>query len=239
MNNAVFVIFSPNLLGLEFKQTKIIFNKPIYVGMCVLDLAELQMYSFHYDYMKKQGFKTCNLLYTDTDSLIYEIDCEDIYTDLIKRDCRTVFDTYGYKIDNPFSIPRVNNRVISLIKDELNGMILHKFIGIGSKMYALLIYNEDGSPEEKKVAKGVSRSVIKNRISFNAYYLCLFEDKSLICEQRLIRNRLHNVYTVKEHKVALRRGDDKRWTDSNQIDTLPWGYRNIPPHLTIQQSRIL
>ena len=64
------------------KRTKLFYNKPIYLGMCILDLSKTLMYEFHYNYIKKKYGDRSKLLFTDTDSLAYELKTEDFYTDI-------------------------------------------------------------------------------------------------------------------------------------------------------------
>lgn len=75
-------------------------NKPIYVGMCILDIAKVVLYEFHYDFAKKQFGSDCKLMYTDTDSLIYEIKHPDLYEVIRSKIDR--FDTSDYPPDNPY-----------------------------------------------------------------------------------------------------------------------------------------
>ena len=53
-------------------------NKPIYIGFCILELSKLLMYQYHYDYVLKT-FNDVKLLFTDTDSLVYEIRGGNVY----------------------------------------------------------------------------------------------------------------------------------------------------------------
>jgi hypothetical protein len=67
------VIFSENLVATHMKKTRVLYNKPIYLGMSILELSKTLMYKFHYDYMKPKYGDRIKLLMTDTDSLVYEI----------------------------------------------------------------------------------------------------------------------------------------------------------------------
>ena len=88
-------IFSEDLVAIHMKKTKLDFDKPVYLGMCILDLSKTLMYDFHYNYIKKKYGDKAKLLLTDTDSLMYEIQTEDFYND-ISGDLKDRFDTSGY-----------------------------------------------------------------------------------------------------------------------------------------------
>lgn len=77
-----FRIFSEDLAAVNMKKTKLYLNRPIYVGFCILDLSKVLMYDFHYKHMKPRYGTQCKLLFTDTDSLCYEVRTEDIYQDM-------------------------------------------------------------------------------------------------------------------------------------------------------------
>ena len=91
------------------KKTKVYYNKPIYLGMCILDLSKTLMYDFHYNYIKKKYGEGANLLFTDTDSLEYEIDTEDFYKD-INPDVERIFDTSNYPADHESGIKVGTNK---------------------------------------------------------------------------------------------------------------------------------
>jgi len=82
------------------KKTKIFYNKPVYLGMCILDLSKTLMYEFHCDYIKQKYGDKAKLLFTDTDSLAYKIQTEDFYKD-INLDVERWFDTSDMPSDHP------------------------------------------------------------------------------------------------------------------------------------------
>ena len=85
-------IFSENLIAVHMHKKKVKLDKPIYLGMSILDLSKTLMYDFHYNYIKPKYGENSMLLFTDTDSLMYEIRTEDFYKD-ISADVKKMFDT--------------------------------------------------------------------------------------------------------------------------------------------------
>ena len=66
-------IFDNNLVAIRKSKLALKLNKPAYIGMCVLELSKMLMYEFHYDYIKNKYDNKSKLLFTDTESLMYEI----------------------------------------------------------------------------------------------------------------------------------------------------------------------
>ena len=87
-------IFNKNLVAVHKIKETLKLNRPVYVGMCILDLSKTLMYYFHYNYIKKEYESRAKLLFTDTDSLTHEIEMEDVYKDLWKR--KELFDNGNY-----------------------------------------------------------------------------------------------------------------------------------------------
>lgn len=222
-NFKICTIFSKDFVAIELGLLEIKIDKPIYVGLCVLDLSKILLYEFHYDYILPiYKENNCKLLYTDTDSLIYELRHYDIYK-IMKRDAVDRFDTSDYPKNNEFGIPICNNKVVGKMKDEFKSKRAKIFVGLRSKMYCLEV---QGGNTIKKV-KGIKSNVVKNTITFNHFQSCLFDKKPIYREQRKIISHFHNVYTEKETKLALSSCDDKRYILNDCHDTLPYGHYKI------------
>ena len=111
------------------------------------------MYEFYYKYIKRKH--DAKLLFTDTDSLVYEIKADDIYEGFYGN--KNLFDFSDYPRDSKFFDP-ANKKVIGKMKDEFKGKIISEFVGLKSKIYSLV----DVDGEENKKAKGVNKNVAKN-----------------------------------------------------------------------------
>ena len=90
--------FSENLLAIEMKKTKVKMNKPICLGLSILEISKILMYKLWYDYMKPKYGDNLKLCYMDTDSFIMHIKTEDFYKD-IADDVEKRFDTSNYEVD--------------------------------------------------------------------------------------------------------------------------------------------
>ena len=112
-------IFSDHLIAVHMHKTRLKLDKPIYLGMSILDLSKTLMYEFHYNYIKKKFGKNAELLYTDTDSLKYLIKTKDFYKD-ISDDIVEWFDTSNYPKEHPIFYAK-NKKVIGKMKDEHGG----------------------------------------------------------------------------------------------------------------------
>ena len=206
-------------------KTKLIFNKPVYVGMCILDVSKTLMYNFHYNYIKPKYNDKALLLMTDTDSLCYEIETEDFYKD-IAGDVESKFDTSAYPKDHPSGIKTgVNKKVIGMMKDECSGKIMEGFVGLRAKLYATKM--NDGV--ESKKCKGINKVVTKNDIAFKNYKDVLFNQTVQMRKMNVIRSYKHEIYTETVNKTALSGDDDKRIVCSDRIRTMAYGYYRAEP----------
>ena len=177
------------------------------------------MYDFHYNYIKCKYGQKAKLLFTDTDSLAYEIETEDFFKD-ISPDVEEFFDTSNFP--DHLGIPKVNNKVIGMFKDEAGGEIIQEFVGLRSKLYA---YKLNG--EEEKKCKRIKKNVVKRSISFEDYKRCLFSSEEQMRRMNVIRSRFHEMYTEEVSKTALSSNDDKRFILPDGIHTLTYRHWRI------------
>ena len=216
-------IFNENLISVHMKKTSLTMNKPVYLGMCILELSKTIMFDFHYKYIKPKYGNKAKLLFTDTDSFLYEIETEDFYKD-ISGDVRDRFDTSEYPENHPSGIPTgVNKKVLGMFKDEAAGKIIKEFVGLRSKLYS---YKMDEGKENKK-CKGVKKQVVEESITHEDYKTCLLTGKETLRKQNILRSYDHEVYTEEVNKIALSAEDDKRYILSDGMDTLAWGHYKI------------
>ena len=198
------------------KKTEVYFNKPIYVGQAILDLSKTLMFDFHYNYIKNKYGDKAELLFTDTDSLRYLIQTQDVYKDFSK-DVRKKFDTSDYPENHPSGIKTgVNKKVIGKFKDEAAGKQITHFVGLRPKLYT---YKIEGQGEKQRT-KGVTKCVMKKSLSFEDYKKCLFTEETVLKEMNILRSQNHEIFSMKVNKVALSANDDKRLICPNKIDTL-------------------
>lgn len=217
-----FTIFDEDLVAIELKRTNILMNKPIAIGLAILDISKVVMYDFHYNFMKPRYGDNVTLTYTDTDSFIYQVKSECFYTDMKQHIGK--YDTSDYPLNNAYDMPRVNKKIPGLFKDELNGEVVTAFVGLRSKMYCV----QSGGIDKMKKAKGVKKYVLKQEIKFEHYLECLLNSTTIVKSQNTFRTKLHKMFTIKQSKIALSPFDDKRYIHDNKIDTFAWGHYKIP-----------
>ena len=122
--------FSENLTTIEMKNAKVKINKPIYLGMSILDISKTFMYEFWYDYIKPKYQDKAQLCCMDTDSFVFNIKTEDSYKD-IGNDAEKWFDTSNYDEDEKRPLPiGKNKKDIALFKDELGGKIMKELVAL-------------------------------------------------------------------------------------------------------------
>ena len=210
---------SENLSIIEMRRTKVKMNKPIYLGLSILEISKLLMYEFWYDYMKPKYNDNVKLCYMDTDSFIMNIKTEDFYKD-VANDVEKRFDTSNYEWDRPLPTGK-NKEVIGLMKDELGGRIITELVALRPKSYS---YLTDDCKKDKK-ANGTKKCVIKRMIKFNDYKNCLLNGEVVLKPQQRFKSKGHDVYTENINKIVLSSNYDKRLIAPDKITSYPYGYK--------------
>jgi hypothetical protein len=217
-----FTIFNEDLVGVHQNKRSVRLCKPISIGQCILDDSKVVMYDFHYNFMLKHVKKeNLNLLFTDTDSLCYEIKHTDIYE--VMKNNIDEFDTANYPKNHPLYSSK-NNKVIAKMKDETSGTPITQFVGLRSKVYS---YKVDGDEENHNKLKGLKKYITED-IKFDMYKNTLFNRQDEAFKQNGIRSYAHTLYSESTIKTGLSYADDKIFICDDNINCYSFGHRNIP-----------
>ena len=213
-------IFNENLVAVHKIKERLTLNKPAYLGMCILDISKTLMYNYHYNYIKAKYGDKAKLLFTDTDSLMYEIETKDVYKDFWKDKDR--FDNSHYPESSPF-FDKTNKKVIGKFKDEAAGIPIIEFVGLRSKMYSYIKDDYKGV----KTAKGIKKNIIKNNITHDNYKSTLLNNDQMYHKMKTIRSENHELSSYEINKVSLSSFDDKRNLHKDGKTSYAYGYKNI------------
>ena len=224
------------LVVAERARKNLVLNKPIYVGVAVLDLSKLHMWRFWYDELRPM-FPDAKLCYTDTDSLVYSVESP-TEPDFHGR-AGSSFDTSDYPKDHPM-FSNDHKKVLGKFKDEAKGVAIAEFVGLRPKLYALRLdegeHASRGDDELKlvtKKSKGTKKSVVASEIKFANYLETLETRQPMRHSQVNFRTDCHRIYTTRTTKTSLSAFDGKRYLLSDGVTSLAYGhYRTAPPKLS-------
>ena len=192
-------------------------NKPVYLGLSVLEISKTLIYEFWYGYIKPKYQDNAKLCYMDTDSVVINIKTEDIHENIADH-VKKRFDTSNYEVNRLLPTGK-NKKVIGLMKDKLGGKIMTEFTALRPKTYSYLM--DDGNSDKK--AKGTRKCVIKRILRFNDYKDCLLKNEIKLKLQKRFKSEAHNVYTEKINKTALSSNDDKSLQTFDRITLYTYG----------------
>ena len=207
-------IIDKNFVALHFSKKVLTLNKPIYIGFCILVLSKLLMYQFHYDYVLKT-FNDAKPLFTDTDSLGYDIVDSNVYEQCFKD--KKLFDFSRYPKDSIY-FDNSNKKVLGKMKDEFNDAKIDEFVVLKSKMYSLLASDD----KEVNNAKGVNL-----KLKHKEYFDVLFGKKIIRHKMKRILSEKHSIGSYLLNKISLSCYDDKRFILDSGINTLAYGHKDI------------
>ena len=207
-------ILDKNLVAVHKIKPVLLLNKPIYVGFSILELSKMIMYDWHYNYFVKKF--NCSLLFTDTDSLVYEIKGVDSVYDEVFRD-KKLFDFSGYDKRSRY-YDHVNKKVIGKMKDEMSGKIIAEFVGLRPKTYSIVTVDD----ETLVRAKGVDRELMHSEFKDVLF------DKKVVrhCMKRILAKG-NKIGTYNICKLSLSCFDDKRYVLDDGVNSLAYGHVGI------------
>ncbi len=116
---------------IETHKTRIVYDKPVYVGCAVLELSKLHMLDFHYNVLQAAFGDKTKLIYSDTDSYVYELESPSIYD---WKKSKEWFDSSGSVRTGLQDFE--NESKLGKFKDELLGQVMTEFIALNPKCYA-------------------------------------------------------------------------------------------------------
>ena len=223
------IIINENLVAVSMKKTSVKMDRPLYIGMSILDISKTHMYDFHYNKMVPFfGRDKIGICYMDTDAFIYWILTQDMYEDLRTFLHKNEFDFSDYPKNHP-NYNDCNKKVLGKFKDELNGDLLQEVVSLMSKLYAYKSIEGDMQTKTVKKAKGIKTLYLKKKLQFDHYKECLFRNTVHTATFNTIRSFNHQLYSITESKKALSCNDDKRHILPDQINTLPFGHYSLKP----------
>ena len=205
-----------NVAILRVKKLAVKLNKPLYLGITVLDEAKRILYNWNYNVaIPKWGADKFKTIATDTDSVYCLIETPNVYKDM--KDQAEEYDMYDYPPDCPVFRPyhdATNHKVPSVMKDENAGSVMHEMVFLKAKMYEYTTYGakgtkNEGKYEDVKKAKGVPKQALKN-YTLDTYKEVLESSKQEYATFKCITSKKHNVHTTEQEKRSLNSCDFKR-----------------------------
>ena len=245
------VIINESLMLVEMSYGSLTLNRPCYTGFTVLELSKHHMYDFFYSYVKvKYPGDKSQLVYTDTDSFLLEIETKDVYVDMVGDHMKWFdFSEYPYNAEvfkrlnlseeEILTMMDLNQKRLGMMKDEHKSLPINRVIALRSKSYALEVEGKvaennivNREYDEKYKNKSVSKKIMQRYCTlddFERYLLAVGEtntkDRKLTIRQNLIKSRKCKLYNTNQQKVALAGFDLKRMICSDNIHTKALGYR--------------
>ena len=119
-------IFDDDLAAIKVQKSCLVLNRLVNVAISILNLSKHLMYDFYYNQLKAQYGESCQLLYMDTDSLLLEIETEDVYKDMAQK--RELY-TSDYPQDHRL-YSSANKKVLGKLKDECAGRLIAEYVGL-------------------------------------------------------------------------------------------------------------
>ena len=216
-----FQILNENVAIIKMLKAHVKLDKPIAIGFTVLEYSKHYMYSLHYKLFKDYYKNNIQLIYTDTDSLIYEIQTDKYYDDL-KNYFAPIMDFSNFDKSHPLFSEK-NKKLIGYLKSEYGEKNMNEFVGLKSKLYSIL-YDEISN---KKTAKGLQKTILNKHINHQLYRDVILDNKLFSSSMNRIQSKEHRLQTIELTKLIFQPFDDKRYILEDGINTVPFGHYSI------------
>ena len=195
----------------------VLLDKPIYMGMYVLDISKTLMFEFYYETIKQRYNDRAKLLFTDTQSLCYFID-----TDILEND--RLEDIHKYEKSNysqAHNLYSEENKNIGKTKDDTYGKQIEEFVSLRPKLYCFRTFDE--KEKKQKELKKYHKEKYKMEESKQA----LFHKNKIYKKMTLIQSKEHNSFTYEVNRIAISSGKDKRHILKVDVSTLALGHGKL------------
>jgi hypothetical protein len=205
--------FVDGLYLIQTHKTATLYDKPVYVGCAILDVSKLRMLDFHYHTIEAKLKGKYDLIYSDTDSLVYHIKSQNLNKWFL--DNEEEFDLSEMEKKHR---SEKNTNVLGKFKSEVGSKIITEFVALSPKSYCYKYCSQ-----EVKKAKGVSLAISEKTMDFADYKRVMDSNQSQTRTIYGIRSFNQQLYTTCEDKIVLTSFYDKLKM-LNSIDCEPFGF---------------
>ena len=214
-------VINENLLMMVSDCERVKLNSPLQIGFFVLERAKYYIYHFFYKVLKPYYGNNVSLIYSDTDSLLLDIKCEDIFSELANGPISEYMDFSNFDVSHPL-FSNKNKGVLGKLKSEIGSKIIEEVVALQPKVYSIKLSDN----EEIKKAKGTKKT-ITNNLSHELYKKI---HMGTLCQHSVtsvqIRSKNCKLQTIREKRRALCKVDTKR-SYKNGEESLGYGHPDI------------
>ena len=202
-----FNIIAEDLVAVELARRTITLNKPIYTGFQILESSKLNVFKFFYDVLRKK-FPDVQLLLTDTDSVLVKFRSNDFV-----RDMKEISDHFDFSKNPPHHplYSKENEGVPGKFKDETLGRQIVSYVGLRTKLYSLLMVDDELEVSRKVAGSGIKRHVLNRVMNHQRYLDCLNGFENGVVRQKTFKSKGHRLFTIETERNAGTCYDDKRY----------------------------
>ncbi|XP_069177817.1 uncharacterized protein [Procambarus clarkii] len=195
-------------------------NQPTYIHFHILQTATKMLYEFWYNVVKAHYGKRAQLVYTDTSSYIFTLECEDVYNELGSEPLKSCMDFSNFSKDHPLfddSFKGVPGRLKSVTGERL----ISEVVALKPKMFSMMVQSEQQSDRTKDLPFHY-----KSALTHDKFKMDIFGQISDDFKSRLIPNEVEQNCTSVGSKLGLYLFDDKRYVLSPH-HSLAFGHPDI------------